>query len=117
MTKTFSSPAAGPGASYCWSGNSKAGEGKMTITDSKVGEFVAMNLEFTRPFPASNQVRFTLTPSEGGTRVSWIMEGKNNFMTKAFQLIVSMDSMCGKMFAEGLATPNPARVAQAPTTV
>lgn len=113
--KTFTGPAAGPGASYAWSGNNTAGEGRMTITASQVGEYIAMTLEFTRPFVASSQLRFTLIPSEGGTRVTWTMDGKNKFMNKAFQLCVSMDAMVGKRFAEGLA--NLDRVAQAPTTV
>jgi hypothetical protein len=70
-----------------------------------------MKLEFTRPFVCANDVRFTLTPSEAGTRVTWLMEGKNNFMGKAIQLCMNMDGMVGKEFAEGLA--NLDRVAQA----
>ena len=31
------------------------------------------------------------------------MEGQNNFMSKAFQLFMSMDKMIGKDFEEGLA--------------
>src|SRR5215218_6862787 len=48
MKKTFDGPPEGPGASYAWSGNSKAGEGRMTIVESKPGELVSMRLEFTR---------------------------------------------------------------------
>jgi hypothetical protein len=110
MKKTFEGAAAGPGASYSWSGNSKAGAGRSTILDSKASEFVSIKLEMFKPFAATNQVTFKLSPDQAGTRVSWIMEGKMNFMVKAFSLFMSMDAMVGKEFEEGLANLN--RVAQ-----
>ena len=60
-------------------------------------------IEFFRPFKGTNQVNFKLAPSGGGTRVSWIMDGKYNFMTKAIGLFMSMDKMVGKDFEQGLA--------------
>jgi hypothetical protein len=113
MKKTFEGPSAGPGAVYSWNGNNEVGEGRLTILDSKPGELVTMKLEFSRPFKATNQVNFKLVPAEGGTRVSWIMDGKYNFITKAMSLIMSMDKMVGKDFEQGLANLN--TVAQAET--
>ena len=113
MKKTFEGPAAGPGAIYSWSGNNKAGEGRSTITQSNVGELVSIRLEFRRPFAATCQANFTLAPSQAGTRVTWSMDGTNNFMAKAFSLIVNMDKLVGKDFEEGLANLN--RAAQAET--
>jgi hypothetical protein len=106
MTKTFEGPAAGPGAIYSWSGNSKAGAGRATILDSKANELVSIRLEMFKPFAATNQVTFKLAPAESLTRVSWIMEGRNNFMVKAMSLFMSMDAMLGKEFEEGLANMN-----------
>jgi hypothetical protein len=103
MKKTFTGPSAGPGANYAWSGNSKAGEGQITILESKPGELVRMQLEFTRPFACQNEVNFKLVPSAGGTQVSWIMDGKNNFVGKAFSTFMNMDAMVGKEFENGLA--------------
>ncbi|OWK41700.1 SRPBCC family protein [Fimbriiglobus ruber] len=108
MKKTFEGPNAGPGAVYSWNGNKDVGEGRLTIVDSKLGELVSMKLEFSRPFKCSNQVNFKLAPSAGGTRVSWVMDGKNNFMAKAFSLVVNMDKMVGKDFEQGLANLNAA---------
>src|SRR6185436_12426425 len=34
MKRTFDGPAAGVGAIYSWEGNSKVGQGKMTLTES-----------------------------------------------------------------------------------
>jgi hypothetical protein len=112
MRKSFEGPSSGPGASYAWNGNSQVGEGRLTIVDTKPGERVTMKLEFTRPFKATNEVNFKLAPSNGGTRVSWIMDGKNNFMTKAMSLCMNMDKMVGKDFEQGLANLN--TVAQGP---
>jgi hypothetical protein len=111
MKKTFDGSAFGPGASYSWSGNSNAGAGRSTILDSKAGEFVSIKLEMSKPFAATNQVTFKLAPDQAATQVSWIMEGKVNFIMKAFSLFMSMDAMVGKEFAEGLANLN--RIAQA----
>jgi len=103
MKKTFEGPSAGPGASYMWNGNNEVGEGRLTIVDSKPGELVTMKLEFSRPFKCTNEVNFKLAPSEGGTRVSWIMDGKNTFITKAMGIFMDMDKMVGKDFEQGLA--------------
>jgi len=103
MKKTFDGPDAGPGASYAWNGNNQAGEGVLTIVASKPGELVTMDLKFTRPFACNNQVNFKLVPSDSGTRVSWIMDGKNSFIGKAFSTFMNMDKMVGAQFEEGLA--------------
>jgi hypothetical protein len=102
MKKTLEGPPTGPGASYTWNGNNQVGEGRMTITESKPGELVAMRLQFSRPFKCDNKVMFTMVPSGTGTRVSWIMEGKNNFMSKAFGLLMNVDKMVGTDFEQGL---------------
>ena len=113
MKKTFEGAASGPGASYAWNGNNEVGEGRMTIVDSKPGELVTMKLEFTRPFKATNEVNFKLEPSAGGTQLSWIMDGKHNFIMKAMSLFMDMDKMVGKDFEQGLGNLN--TVAQAET--
>jgi hypothetical protein len=106
MEKTFAGPTAQPGATYAWNGNSKAGAGRITLMESKASELVAIKLEFFKPFPATNQGRFKLVPSGGGTRVSWSMEGKNNLMGKLMSPF--MDGILGKEFERGLANLNSA---------
>lgn len=103
LKRTFEGAESGPGAVYGWSGNAQAGEGRMTILESKPGELVVIKLQFTKPFAATCQTTFKLAPADGDTRVSWIMEGTNNFVAKAFSLLMNMDSMLGKDFEEGLA--------------
>lgn len=103
MNKTFEGAPSGAGASYLWKGNSKAGEGRMTIVESKPPERLAIRLEFLRPFAATNHTVFTVAPTAQGSVVDWEMTGDRTFMFKAFGLLVGMDKMVGRDFEEGLA--------------
>lgn len=103
MKNTFSGPPEGVGASQAWVGNSKAGEGRMTIVESVPSERIAMNLEFIKPFAGTNDVEFTLKPEGNQTTVTWSMSGEKNFMAKAMGLVMDCDKMCGGMFEEGFA--------------
>jgi len=100
---TFNGPAAGPGSSMAWAGNNEVGEGKMTITESVPAERIAMRLEFLKPFQATNTTEFTFKPEGDGTRVTWTMSGKNNFMAKAVGLFMDCDKLVGGQFEQGLA--------------
>jgi hypothetical protein len=102
LKRTYEGPPAGEGAKYAWSGNSKVGEGRMTIVDSRAGELVRIRLEFIRPFQATNTSEFALEPIENQTVVTWSMTGKNTFMGKAFGLVMNMDKMIGADFEKGL---------------
>ena len=103
MKKEFSGPESGVGASYSWAGNSKAGEGRMTITDAHPTDKLVMKLEFLKPFKATNTATFALAPDGAGTKVTWSMDGTNNFMAKAFGVFMNMDKMVGGDFERGLA--------------
>lgn len=102
MRLDITSPSAGVGAGYAWEGNKQAGKGWMTITDSRPGEFVGIDLHFEKPIRADNRAEFTFTPAAGGTTVRWVMTGKKNFLFKAFHLLVDVDKMVGRDFEKGL---------------
>jgi len=102
MKVTYEGPASGTGASYAWVGNSDVGEGKMATLDSRPNEYLKIKLEFIKPFESNSITEFTLKPEGGGTQVSWDMTGEATFMTKAFTLVASMDSMVGPDFEKGL---------------
>ena len=101
---TFEGPAAGKGAAYTWAGNSKVGEGKMAITDSKPSELVVFQLDFLKPMKATNVAEFTFKPEGDQTMVTWTMTGTNGFVGKAFGLVVNCDKMVGGEFEKGLAS-------------
>jgi len=100
---TFEGPAAGVGASFSWSGNKKVGEGRMTLTESRPPERILFELEFLKPFKATNTTEFTFKLDGGQTVVTWAMSGKCNFMAKAFGLFMNCDKMVGRDFEKGLA--------------
>jgi hypothetical protein len=103
MKTTFEGPQSGPGASYSWVGNSKVGEGKMSITDSKANESVRLKLEFIKPFASTAMTDFTFKPEGDQTSVTWSMSGDKSFMSKAVCLFMNMDKMVGGDFEKGLA--------------
>lgn len=98
---TFEGPPAGVGASFAWDGNNEVGAGRMTITESRPGELVAMKLDFTKPFTASNLTEFSFKPEGNQTAVTWTMSGKNGLIGKCMHLVVDCDKMMGSQFEKG----------------
>jgi hypothetical protein len=92
------------GASYAWQGNKEVGKGKMTFTEVKHPTRVRERLEFLEPFASTADTGFDIKPDGAGVTLTWSMDGKNNFMGKAFGLVMDMDKMIGKDFEEGLAS-------------
>ena len=99
---TYEGQLAGVGAGFSWAG-SKAGEGLMTITESRPSERIVARLQFFKPFTATNEVEFTFTPEGDETAVTWSMSGKNNFMAKLIGLVMNCEKMCGDQFEQGFA--------------
>jgi hypothetical protein len=102
MKRTYEGPQSGTGAVYAWTGNHEVGEGRMTIEKSDKPAKVAIKLEFFKPFAATNAATFTFAPVPEGTKVTWAMDGQNNFMAKAVHLFMDMDKMVGGDFERGL---------------
>jgi hypothetical protein len=101
LTRTFSGAERGAGSEYAWTGNKAVGTGEMTIVASSP-ERIEIDLEFIKPFKASNKAVFTLTPERDATQVSWTMSGSRNLlMDLAGRLFV--DRALGKDFDQGLA--------------
>lgn len=103
MKQSYAGPAAGEGAVSTWAGNQEVGEGRMTIVESKPNALVRFKLEFFKPFAATNSAVFEFTPEGRATRVTWTMNGQNNFIGKAMCLVFDMDKMVGGDFEAGLA--------------
>ena len=112
MQQTFSGPQAGVGSSIAWSGNDKAGQGSMKITEAQAPSKIAMQLDFIKPFASTNTVDFAFAPEADGTRVTWTMRGRVPFGMKVMSVFMPMDRMIGPDFERGLA--NLGKVAEAP---
>lgn len=101
MQKTFEGPPSGPGQSFAWSGK-EAGEGKLRIEKSVPGQAVVISLEFVKPMASQAMCTFSFAGRPDGTLVTWSMEGKHNFLGRAFGVFLNMDRMLGKDLEKGL---------------
>ena len=107
LQRTFSGAQAGVGAIYEWTGTGKAGSGRMEITEMRAGPdsgLIAIDLDFLKPWKASNKAEFTMTPTDAGTDLRWAMFGPSPFMSKLMGVFMNFDKMVGKDFETGLAT-------------
>ena len=102
MNRSYSGATSGKGAKYAWVGNKKVGEGNMEITRSSPSTSLELNLNFLKPFKASNITEFTILPKGEVTKLIWEMRGPSPLMMKIMHLFVDMDAMVGKDFERGL---------------
>jgi hypothetical protein len=101
---TLEGPDSGEGAIFRWAGNAEVGEGSMKILESRSPEHVRIELHFIKPMEDTAITEFHLEPAGEGTKITWTMEGHNNFVSKAFCLLVmDMEKMIGDKYDEGLA--------------
>jgi hypothetical protein len=103
VRNSYEGASAGTGATFAWAGNSKVGEGRMTIVESRPSELIRIKLEFLKPFAATNTAEFTFKPEAERTAVTWSMYGHNNFLARTVWLFVDMDKALGAEFDKGLA--------------
>lgn len=101
LQRHFAGAEQGAGAKYSWEGNKKVGSGRMEITDS-TPDRIDIDLEFIKPFKASNKTIFELKPTAGGTELSWTMTGKRNLVMEIAGKLF-FDKAIGKDFDKGLA--------------
>ena len=102
----YSGPANGSGAAYDWNGK-KSGAGRIQIMTSQPASKVAIQLQFMKPFAATNAAEFTLAPRGATTTVTWAMSCTRHFAHKLMGTIFNMDKMVGGEFAKGLANLKP----------
>ncbi|MDV3220358.1 SRPBCC family protein [Intrasporangium sp.] len=101
LERTYAGAESGVGAVYGWRGNSKAGQGRMEIVET-AEDRVGIDLLFAAPMKAHNRVDFELTPSEAGTRVSWVMTGPQNLVMRLMSKVYSMEKMIAPDLEKGL---------------
>lgn len=103
-TDTYAGTPATVGHSIAWASSDNAAEGKMTIASVNPPEQIQLELEFIKPFKATNETVFRFERAGNGTTVTWVMTGQNGFMNKAFSVFMDMDKIVGSDFEAGLAT-------------
>jgi uncharacterized protein YndB with AHSA1/START domain len=103
LKRTYSGPESGTGAVYAWSGNRRAGKGRMEIVEAVDPSEVRIDLVFEKPWKARNDTAFTIRREGDQSRVTWSMTGRRTVMTKLMGIVKSMDDFLGPDFERGLA--------------
>lgn len=104
LERTYRGADSGVGAVYEWSGNRKAGAGRMEILDVEPERSVTIDVSFLKPFKSHSTSTFSVTPaSDGASGVTWTMTGPKTLMTRVMDIFTSMDKMIGPDFEKGLA--------------
>lgn len=104
LKKAYSGAPNGKGAVYNWTGNRKAGEGRMEIVDAEKSSRVVIKLDFLKPFEGHNTAEFTLERNGESTSVKWTVHGPQPYGLKVMTTFFSMDRLMGKEFETGLAS-------------
>jgi carbon monoxide dehydrogenase subunit G len=102
MRRTYGGVESGIGAVYEWSGNLKAGSGRMEIVDTVDAERVVIDLRFLKPFRSRGTATFALQESGDGTVVTWSMTGPVTLSSRIMGIFTSMDRVVGPAFEKGL---------------
>ncbi|RZJ19829.1 MAG: polyketide cyclase [Acinetobacter sp.] len=100
-TTKISGPVAQPEHLYEWEGK-ETGQGYMKTKSVEPYKMVDIELKFIKPFESLADTRFDIVPEGAGNKVTWTMSGENNLMGKWMGVFMSMDSMIGKDFEDGL---------------
>ncbi len=103
LKRSYSGAGSGTGAVYEWSGNRKAGKGRMQIVEAIEPSLVTIDLAFEKPWKARNETVFTITPVASGSHVTWSMTGRQTLMTRAMEVFKTMDQLVGPDVEKGLA--------------
>jgi hypothetical protein len=102
LQRTYAGSESGTGAIYTWSGNRKAGEGRMEITEASEASKIQIALRFLKPFKLSSITIFELKQDGETTQVTWTMSGPRTTILKVIDFFRSMDQMIGPDLEKGL---------------
>lgn len=110
MEIEYSGPASGAGAVWAWKSKTE-GDGRMSFTVAEPGKRVAYELYFP-DFGTTSGGELRFNAVNGGTQVSWVMNGDMGQNPLFHWMALFADGMVGKDFEAGLAKLK--RVAEAP---
>lgn len=102
MMRTYSGADRGVNAVYEWDSKKMRSAGRQEITAVKQNEKIDIDLDFIRPFKASNKTEFVLRPAPSGTNVTWAMSGPMPLLHRVMGFIFCSDKMVAREFDKGL---------------
>lgn len=103
LQRAYSGADEGVGQVYAWSGNRKAGAGRMEIVRAEEDRLVEVDVRFEKPFTSQSTSTFTFASEGDRTLVIWTMTGPRPALMRLTQKFFDMDRLMGKDFEKGLA--------------
>jgi len=97
---TFTGTDGTEGFVYGWNGNNEVGEGEQEITKVTDGQRVDMALRFKRPFESNGKAFMSTEEAQGGTKVTWGMQGHSSYPMNFMNLF--MEGMVGDAIGQNL---------------
>lgn len=79
------------------------GTGSMEITDAKQPNHLGLKLVVIAPMAGEAALAFDLAAGNDASKVTWSMDGTNDFVQKFFSLMMDMDGRIGSKYEQGLA--------------
>lgn len=99
---TYGDTTAGKHGTYSWDGE-QLGKGKMVTVDADPYEEIEQKIVFVEPFESESDIHWKFEPAEKGTKVTWSMSGKQDFMTKFYTTFMgSIEKNTAPDFERGL---------------
>ena len=99
---TYEDKTSGVGAGYSWEGEI-LGIGNAKTVDVLNNKSISQHIEFVKPFESNSNINWTFEPTQDGTKVTWSMDGKQDFMTKMYVAFSgSIEETTGPDFERGL---------------
>ena len=80
---TYEEITVGKDAGFSWKGND-SGKGNMTTINVDPHKSITQKINFIEPYESSANINWSFEPTEKGTKVTWQMNGKQDFMTKMY---------------------------------
>lgn len=97
---TYTGPTSGTGATLAWA-SKKSGAGTITLTEAIQNEKIAYRLKFM-DWNTENEGALKLEAIPRGTKVTWVMEGKNTLILKVMFIVFRMKDGISNDFEMGL---------------
>lgn len=99
---TYDEISSGNNAGYSWEGD-VLGEGYMKTINTNPHESISQEINFTKPFESSANINWKFDSTENVTKVTWEMNGQQDFMTKMYVAFAgSIEENTGPDFERGL---------------
>lgn len=101
-TLTYGEKTVGVDGSYGWKGDI-LGEGSMNTIAVEKDKAINQQITFIKPLESESDINWRFEPTDEGTKVTWGMEGEQDFMTKMYTTFAgSIEENTAEDFNRGL---------------